>query len=305
MSKAFKAASSLGAVALVLSGAAMASPPVAFDQWSVSSGDITIDLGAGATCPATWTCSNAITGDGFFQRQISDGSNDYFQTIITDKGISGSPGSLSFSDESYVRSGNVSGLADKSSITSSSVTGTLTENFDASTELLTGWANNGSGDEVKIYQGISADDSAAEDFRTDFWLAQLGASGVNGKLMRITSAVDIEESSNSTQDFVLVDRSGSSYVNADSVDIDGDASPDLTWASGQNVKAIWVGQDMSSMDQVFQEFGFTSYENITTSELVNTFSLAPGAASAPVDWDTSNPPAGWGSLATDGTGGPF
>lgn len=304
MSKAFKAASSVGAVALVLSGAAMAAPPIAFDQWSATTGDITIDLGAGATCPVGWTCSNPITGDGFFQRQISDGTNDYFQTIITDKQETCAPGGCTFSDESYVQSGNTSGLADKSQIADSTTTGTLTEDFDANTTLLTGWADNGNGDEVLIYQGLSAIDTAAEDFRTDFWLQQLGASGANGKLMRISSAVDIEESSTSYQDFVLVDRSGTQFVNpGDSVDLGADGT--LSWLAGENVKAVWVGQDMSNVTDVFQEFGFTSYENVTTPGFVDTFSLSAGSSAAPVDWDTTAPPVGWGAFTTGAGDGPF
>jgi len=308
MSKAFKAASSIGAVALVLSGAAMAAAPFSggnngFDQWSVSSGTVTVDLGGSSTCPVGWTCSPAVSGDGFFQRQVDDGAgNSYFQTIITDKGVSGNPGALSFSDESFVKTGNTGGLADKSNISDTSVSGSLTETFSASTELNTGWAAPAGGDEVKIYQGIVADEAAGEDFRTDFWLAQLGNLGTNGKLMRITSQVDIELATGATQDFVLVDRNGSAYVNADSATLSGTNGGTLSWLAGENVKAIWVGQDMSNVVGVNQEFGFTSYENVSTSGFISEFSLTDSAAK---DWDTSAPPVGWGSLATDGTGGPF
>ena len=314
MSKAFKAASSLGAVALVLSGAAMAAAPFAggnngFDQWSVSSGTVSItDLDTVApgvqNCPAGWTCSPAVTGDGFYQRQVDDGAgNSYFQTIITDKGETGAPGGLSFSDESFVKTGNVGGLADKSSITDVSAGGGLTETFNTSTELNTGWAAPVGGDEVKIYQGIIAD-TAAEDFRTDFWLAQLGVSGANGKLMRITSKVDIEFTSGAVQDFVLVDRNGTDYVAAASVSAGGDS---VDWANGDNVKAIWVGQDMAAVVGVNQQFGYTSYENIDSTsttgfQFADEFSLTSSAAT---NWNPADPAAGWGSLATDGTGGPF
>jgi hypothetical protein len=306
MSNSYKAASSLGAAALVLSGAAMAAAPTAFDAWTVTGGDIT------SACPANFTCTTAVTGDGFFQRQITDtDGNDFFQTIITDSGVTGSPGGLSFSDESFVQTGNVGGLADKSSINDTTTTGTLTEVFDAQTTLLTGWAStNGTDDEVMIYQGISAVDTAAsaEDFRTDFWLDQTGALGSVGKLMRITSAVDIQEDPTNpqVQDFVLVDRSGNQVDAVDGgVDINGDATDDLTWIAGDNIKAIWVGQDMSLISGVGQEFGYTAYENITDGTSVNDFSLAGGSSSAPIDWNTAAAPTGWGSLATDGTGGPF
>ena len=66
-----------------------------FDQWSISSGTVSItDLDtvtAGVQdCPTGWTCSPAVTGDGFYQRQVDDGSgNSYFQTIITDSSETG------------------------------------------------------------------------------------------------------------------------------------------------------------------------------------------------------------------------
>lgn len=307
MSKTYKAVSSMGAAALVLSSAAMAAAPTSFDAWSVTGGAINMDT----ACPVGFTCATAVTGDGFFQRQITDGSgNDYFQTVITDSGATGAPGALSFSDESFVRTGNVGGLADKSSIQDTSTTGTLTETFSTSTSLLTGWAadgaTDGSEDQVMIYQGISAIDTAAEaeDFRTDFWLDQTGNLGAVGKLMRITSSVDIQEEVGGTpaqvQDFVLVDRAGD-QVNLGGVDVDG-GGDDVTWTAGQNIKAIWVGQDMSQIAGVAQEFGFTSYENVTGGVLASEFSLTDSAA---ISWDTTAAPVGWGSLATDGTGGPF
>jgi len=301
MNKTYKAASSIGAAALVLSGAAMAAAPTSFDAWGVTGGNIT------STCPTGFTCTTAVTGDGFFQRQISDASGTYFQTIITDSGVTGTPGGLSFSDESFVQTGNVGGLADKSSTSDASTTGTLTETFSGATTLLTGWANGGSGDIVQIKQGIAANDTApnAADFRTDFWLDQVGTEGSVGKLMRITSAVDIQETSGTVpaqvQGFVLVDRKGNK-VNAGSAVI---GTNTLTWAGTENVKAVFVAQDMSQITGVGQEFGYTSYQNITTPASINQFSLDSGSSTAPIGWDTTAAPTGWGSLATDGTGGPF
>lgn len=316
MSKAFKTASSLGAAALVLSGAAMAAAPMAdgFDKWDVTGGTITPTTagGVGDNCPATWTCSAAVTGDGFYQRQISDGSgNDYFQTIITDKGVSGSPGALTFSDESYVKTGNVGGLADKSQILESTTTGGVTEDFIASTELATGWAN-GTGDPAddvtRIYQRISAVNgtttTGGEDFYSDFWLDQVGNQGSTGRHMRIAGSVDIVEQDGATaasvQDFVLVDLTGTGFVAAGgTADLGADGS--ITWVAGDNIKAIWVGQDMSNVAGVAQEFGFTSYEDLTgTTGLINTFALTGSSSAAPVGWDT----AVWGEY-DPAAAGPF
>ncbi len=306
MSKAFKTASSVGAVALILSGAAMAASPTgSFDAWSVSGGTITTTV----ACPVGFSCATAVTGEGFFQRQITEDSsgNDFFQTIITDKTATGAPGALTFSDESYVRTGNVSGLADKTQMQEVTTNGTLTETFEGSTELGTGWARSGANDETKIYQAIIADDTAAgaEDFDAKFWLRQLGDQGAAGKHMRISSQVDIQEATSSpvagagTQDFVLVELSGSENPSAGTADLGSDGS--ITWAANDRIKAIWVGQDMSAIEGVNQEFGFTSYEDLTgTTGLINQFSLTGGAASGPVDWDA----VVWGSSSAADSG-PF
>ncbi len=84
-----------------------------FDQWTLTDGTITTT--DSSTCPEGFTCATAVTGEGFYQRQITDGSgNDYFQTIITDKSTSEpTPGSLAFSDESYVQTGTITDLPDR------------------------------------------------------------------------------------------------------------------------------------------------------------------------------------------------
>jgi len=306
MSKAFKAASSVGAVALVLSGAAMAASPTgAFNGWSVTSGVIAPTV----ACPTGFSCATAVTGDGFYQRQITDSlGNDYFQTIITDKGVTGSPtaNDLTFSDENYVRTGNVSGLADKTQMKEVVTSGTLTTTFEGSTELGTGWANGGTpgtDDTVQIYQGIIANDTAvgAEDFDAKFWLRQTGAEGATGKRMRISSGVDIQESTSQpgTQDFVLVELSGNENTAIGTANLGTAGS--VTWAAGDRIKAIWVGQDMAAISGVNQEFGYTSYEDFTgTTGAASTFSLLAGASTAPVDWTVGT----WGgSHSTDA--GPF
>lgn len=297
MSKAVKTVTSVGATALLLSAsAAVAAPPTAFDQWSVTGGAITSTAGT-AGCPSGFTCSSAVTGDGFFQRQITDTStsDSYFQTVITDSGVTGAPGALTFSDESFVKTGNTTGIADKSQIESTSTTGTIVETFDTSSELNTGWAAPAGGDEVKIFQGILADDTSAadaNDFRTNFWLSQLGTEGAGGKLMRLSSAVDIDKANSASQDFVLVERSVA-YTVADSVTMT-DAST-LSWANDEDIKAIWVGQNMSGVSGVSQDFGYTAYENITTPGSVSEFSIDSGASTAPTSWVTADP--------TDGTVG--
>ncbi|MFC1748338.1 hypothetical protein ACFL2V_05980, partial [Pseudomonadota bacterium] len=250
MSKGYKAASSIGAAALVLSGAAIAVvDQTAMDDWSVTNGTISancaFDGGTG--------CGGELVDKGFYQRMIQDGGVTYFQTIITEDNATASSGnldSLLFSDESFVRTGNVSGILDKQRISESVLnngsTSTYTD-FRASTQLGAGWA----GDSLTLTQYLYDEQ---DDFQTDFIFKQEGPSGTpNAKGMKITAYVPIENGDD--QDFVLVDLQGD-YVTAAVSDVNlvGDNNPgtmswtndtsdgDNTGSVGDRIQAIWVGQ---------------------------------------------------------------
>lgn len=85
---------------------AMAAAPE-LDDWTLINGDIKAN--DEWACFAGYTCGNSITGNGFFQRQVTDSSgNDFFQTIITDSSVSGSTGQVSFGDESFEKNNGAS-----------------------------------------------------------------------------------------------------------------------------------------------------------------------------------------------------
>lgn len=303
MSKYFKAASSVGTVALVLSGSVMAAAP-AFDNWSVSSGTIST-----SACQTGYSCGSAMTDLGFFQRMVTtnDGTETFFQTIITENNATAANSAdldnLIFSDESFVRTGNVNGIADKQRITENPTLPNTTT-FKASTQLSSGWA--GTGIVLKQYLMDSAD-----GFQTDFIFQQKGSnSNPTATGMKITAFVPIQGTDK--QDFVLVQLSGD-YANASSnpsgdnntVTIPGTPNQVMSWTKdtspgaigtslteGDAVKAIWIGQDLSTI--VGQQFGFTSYTNLTDPQFISTFSLT---SMAPVAWDE----AVWGLRDTRGT----
>ena len=313
MSKPYKAASSAGAVALVLSGSVLAAAP-AFDSWTVSNGTI-----AGAACGsgvlAGFSCGTAMTDLGFYQRMVTETSTgqQYFQTIITENNATaaGAPAldALVFADESFVRTGNVNGIADKQRISQVSASTT----FKASTTLNSGWA----GESLKLTQTLN---DTSDSFQTDFIFRQEGSaatspSGVTATGMKITAYVPIQGADK--QDFVLVDLSGdyariASNVAAGKSTVTLPATPTnlvMSWTNdtvkggsaaapagviGDRVQAVWIGQDLSTI--VGQTFGFTSYDNKTTvaNDFISTFSLSNMAA---VAWDTGV----WGARATTGT----
>ncbi len=303
MSKSYKAASSAGAVALVLSGSVLAAAP-AFDAWTVSNGAI-----SGGACATGFSCGTAMSDTGFFQRMVTETATgqQYFQTIITENNANAASAAaldaLVFADESFVRTGNVIGLADKQRI--SEVSGTIS--FKASTTLSSGWAGNS----LKLTQSLV---DTSDTFQTDFIFRQEGnatnTTDITAKGMKITAYVPIEGTDK--QDFVLVDLSGdyarvvsnSPSAGKSGVTIPGTPPQVMTWTNdtvkgnggviGDRVQAVWIGQDLSTI--VGQKFGFTSYDNKTTTanDFISTFSLSAMPA---VAWDT----AVWGDQVTKGT----
>lgn len=304
MSKGYKAASSIGVAALVLSGAAIAVVDQgSMDDWSVTNGTIS----AGCTFDGGTGCGGALVDKGFYQRMVQDGGITYFQTIITEDNATAAKGdldSLLFSDESFVRTGNVSGILDKQRISESVVNSgsspTTNTDFRASTQLGAGWA----GDSLTLTQYLFDE---TDNFQTDFIFKQTGPSGSpTAKGMKITAYVPIENGDD--QDFVLVDIQGD-YVNkgaTNSVNLVGDNNPGtMTWNNddtpsfntgvvGDRIQAIWVGQNLNTI--VGQLFGFTAYDNLDSpsNDYISVFSLT---SMDPQNWDT----AVWGDLNTQGT----
>lgn len=315
MGKSYKAASSIGAAALVLSGSVMAATPIPnMDKWSVSAGTITAnactELGVGFTCGAP------LSDKGFFQRMLTTtNGTTFFQTIITENDANSAVGgldALKFSDESFVRTGNTNGILDKQRIAEErfnngvdATKGSTT--FKASTSLSSGWAGSGLSLKQYLYDDF-------DGFQTDFLFAQLGDSSINdgaevyAKGMKITAYVPIKNADR--QDFVLVDLQGD-FVNVvsnppspgkSSVTIPGkgtmewwlDTSPgNNNPVKGERIQAVWVAQDLSEI--VGQKFGFTSYNNLTSADVdfIADFSLTN---TAPINWDQ----AVWGNLTTTG-----
>lgn len=311
MSKSYKAASSVGAVALVLSGSVLAAAP-AFDSWTVSNGTI-----SGAACGSGalvgFSCGTAMSDTGFFQRMVTETATgqQFFQTIITENNATATNAAaldaLVFADESFVRTGNTPGLADKQRI--SQVSGTVS--FKTSTTLNSGWA----GDSLKLTQSLK---DTSDSFQTDFIFRQEGnasildGSKITAKGMKITAYVPIQGTDK--QDFVLVDLSGdyariasNLAAGKSTVTIPGGTPPKvMSWTNdtvkggdvgtagyGDRVQAVWIGQDLSTI--VGQVFGFTSYDNKTSTanDFISDFSLSSMAA---VAWDT----AVWGDRVTQG-----
>lgn len=89
------------AFASMLPGWAMSDPPIPFGGWSVSNGVVT------AGCASTALCSTPTAVPGMFQREVTGKADgrEFVQSILTDPGANGLPGTLPFSSESFVLQG--------------------------------------------------------------------------------------------------------------------------------------------------------------------------------------------------------
>lgn len=284
MRRAIKFALTMGSAALIVSGATMAGPPIAYDQWQAVDGDIVsgTDPNAAVPCAPGYTCVTGVAALGFLQRTVTatDGTQ-YFQTIITDENATGAPGVLPFSDESFVRSGSsVGGIAGKQRVTDLGVTNPG-QNLTTLNELNMGWAQQvgASANQLDLSQTLTED---AVGFSTAFRFFRLPGVGTFNEGLEINQSVLLPSvDPNSPTDPLNPDKQVFTLRQLQA-SAPGSATlpgaPNLTWVANDRIKAIWVGQNMPSTGQVF---GFQAHENVTTQTLRSYFSLAD---TGPWDW---------------------
>ena len=294
----------LGSAAALASGAALAGPPVAFDQWSVTGGVITYsptNPSAGdPTCPQGFTCGAALTGDGFFQRQITDNATgaQYFQTIVTDLGASGSPATLPFADESYVMQGGTTGIADKQRMDSSTPgQGTLT----STSTLNMGWAHDAATPDVDIVQTVS---DAATGLTSSMTFQQTRDNNGNptGTLLDLDQSIvlDAAVTPNDKQGFVLRKRDGALNgtphdAATDPALLPAGATPssNLSWAATDNIQVVWIGQAVTTTAGTQDKFGYQGYTNFTAGTAISYFDTASfGDTAGKGGWNWQTTPFG-------------
>ena len=261
-------------------------PPIAFDSWSESAGVITIN------CPSGFTCSEEITGVGMFQQLItSTGGERYYQQIIADSG--GRDGLMELEAFVYSSSTGSSGLASKQYLEDNDTN----NNFNSTTYITTGWANQGE-DSVDIHQFMDSRNPVQtsvyyeDEFKyfvrrdanennigkyVDINQGQIDSTFLQGDLVsngedRYTfvnrKAIGVYTSSAGS--ISLIDRyrsrgggGGMRRGGMHSSASDGSVS----WSVGDELQAIWIGNrcdNCTSDTSRDRDFGFQSYENLTT-----------------------------------------
>lgn len=308
MNKFVKTFSTAGAVALILSGAAWADPPVTdgFGKWSVNgSGNIvynyTNHVVGDTTCPLGFTCGTAVTGAGFSQRQITDASgNKYFQTVVTpETAVSVSSSAVSFADESFVKVG-VTGISSNQRASDTAVSGIETTDFNTSTAVNTGWASGGTYKDLQVAQSVAVTNnkgtgSAEVTMYNGFTFNQNGTTTApTGKYMDITQGVLLTSGADLTtntdddvQKFVMREASGNLNGAAHTLGsvsgglLPGASTTDVAWSATDDVKVTYVGQQM--VQSGVEAFRFQFYDNLTSASADSISNFEVGS-SAPWTW---------------------
>lgn len=282
MRRAIKFALTMGSAALIVSGATMAGPPIAYDQWRAVDGAIVSNnpnVIEPVPCAEGYACVTSVEAQGFLQRTVTaEDGTQYFQTIITDVNANGAANTLPFSDESFVRSGSTrGGIAGRQRVTDLGVTNE-NQNLTTLNELNMGWAQEigATANQLDVSQTLTE----GSVFSTAFRFFRLPGDGTFNEGLEINQSVELPSvdpnapSDGDKQVFTLRQLQASAPGSAS---LEG--SPNLTWVANDRIKAIWVGQNMPSTGQVF---GFQAHENLTTETLRSYFSLAE---TGPWNWN--------------------
>ena len=312
----------MGSAMLISSSVAMAAAPTSFGQYTATNGVIT-PTGTN-NCPSGFTCGAAITGDGFLQRQITDGTNTYFQTIILDKqsDIPTNTGtgladlsSATFADESFVQQGGGTGIADSNHVFSPSATsGPDQSNFTSDAKILVGSQFKGASDNlIDVTQAIN-DPSTLTNVSFNL---QDASTNNTQPIITIDSTVYLVPGTTTTpattdprQRFYL------KQLKADSAITTTQTLPDLATATPSGtltgtqvsytgndiIQLLWLGQTVQTDNtdpSIIQPFGYESFSvnpngvtaPATTATATQTYStqqaVGTGTSSGnPFLWDT-------------------
>lgn len=271
----------LAGVAAILPGVASAATP-AFGSWtSTASGGTSTITG----CPAGFTCTTINSGDGFLQANVTDGTDAFVQTIITDSASTCTGTACAFSDENFVKTSGTAGsngIAAKQSSTDAAL------GFSSSVEINTGWALTGQSVDINQTLTDAGTAGTGDEFDTTFDLAinLHPTTGVQtGKSMNIGQDVKLGVGTTDSQVFDVRERSGDLSVATGSNNIGGGAA--TTWALGNDVMMTWISQNVDIGGAGSSLFAFQSLENITTAPGVpeTVFSTtANDPTAAPFEW---------------------
>jgi len=275
MRRANKVLLTMGSAMLISAGAAVAGPPAAYNGYSSASGTIT------ATCPTGSfdSCGTAITGDGFFQRSVVIGGQTYFQTIVLPNGAnvsnSADIANLAFADENFVKQGGGEGIADSQHLFAAGVS-TNPGDFTADTLINSGWAQGTADSVIALTQSVV---DTAVGFNLGFGLT---GDGVNTTSVDVTQSVALDKTLAlpDKQEFALHRLTATAA--GTSVALPNSAS--VTWASGDVIQAVWMGQSVTAV--ATQVSGYQAYAVVAGSTTASV-SYSDQTSTGPWSYDTT------------------
>lgn len=277
-----------------LVGTGPSGPPIAFDDFVVSSGNIL------ANCPANATCSTGLTADGFLQREITVDGITYYQTIVTESGSTGDPtvttqfsptsldewivipaDRLEFTNETFVRAGNGNDQTGVSNRTDLAVheydeiyPSIVSDNVDYTTTLNTGWARGGEADpilettqKIHSFTGLVGfeylyDMKVGEGEARDITLHNSVGTLIHGNPIDFTTKI--------LRGGYQYDTHVADFQNP--ILPNGSNGGDINWQAGESIQATWVGGSYLSNGRR-EIIGVTAFRNLTTGEETSETSL--------------------------------
>lgn len=261
-----KTVCSIGAVALILSGAASAQIP----ELGINFGEVGIDAADGACETATsGTCSTIAAGTGFIQRQIDVGGKSFIQTIISDDGFE----SEDFVQIGFGNSGSVQGIASKLSVTQDAFSSDFsTSGFEATSTISAGWAATNSAVSNAII-AVNVSEAGATDGFSAAFQVDTDYDGTNNTINSLIASQVATLGSASDKQAFYTEIKGADNTGSDN--ISGAGRGEATWAAGDQIQVVWVGQDMPAAQ--LSGFGAQSVTNLTTPSQTSFSSLTnPG-----------------------------
>lgn len=322
------------AFASMLPGWAVSNPPIPFGGWSVSNGIVTAGCAAGAQC-ATPTVM-----PGMFQRGVT-GSDDsrYLQSILTDGGANGLPGTLPFSSESFVPQGGFSSQfgaqqqVNGEAIAASNITSSggifvrqevndAANGFLSSVTINTGVVGTATNPNIRITQQLLSGFDANMGVQSSFtYEANLDANG-NRVGFRLFNDQYVDGSSISGSSggwggnrgstdssvFALREVAGNMLTTSGSASFSGSSGGGGGWGGGgggfggsiSSGTVSWVpGNDVKVVWVAQPSFGFQTYDNL--SDARNAIVATSISSPGPFSWFTT--PFGPRPALPSGSGG--
>ncbi len=330
MRNSFNLASVAGAM-LAMSAAANAQLPAgAFDQLAVDPTTKAVSMPSYCQSQGgTEQCSVIASGEGFLQIMVgatagvpggtAPGQDTYVMTFVADQ-----TAAKSFFDQSYVKLSNntPTGAVNQTNPGIAAVQ-TIVETdavrgggFESTTQIATSsWAKtalNTTAD-IKIGQNLvdlggtftgqptptvspTAVNDDGDNFFSDFSFESIagGNGGMKMEIGQIAGLYAVGGDQADKQTFAFREKRGVAYTttaNATGITIGADT---MTWAAGDDIKAIWMGQRIvipnitDAGDSMTSNFGYVAFDNLSdTNPAISASGFGAGNAAGPWDglWD--------------------